>query len=172
MAQSDRFYFWRGYYDALKMLPTAEQRDALVMGICSYAFDGDEPDFSGDAALAIGWAILRDQVRESVEIGRDASRRGSMGGRPRKGEKTSAKTTAKTSALSSAKSSVKSSAESSAESEGKGTDRKGSDFPPSGEGSAPDADASARRPGETEDERILRVYGPQPELPPKPDGWA
>ena len=160
MAQSDRFYFWRGYWDALKMLPTAEQRDALVMGICSYAFDGEEPDFAYDATLAIAWAILRDQVRESVEIGRDASRRGSMGGRPRKGEKTSAKTRAKTSALSSAKSSVKSSAES----EGKGTDRKGSeqDSPNGESGDAAEADAAPRAPIMTDDGVTI---------PPKPEGW-
>ena len=158
MAQSDRFYFWRGYYDALKMLPTAEQRDALVMGICSYAFDGDEPDFSGDATLAIGWAILRDQVRESVEIGRDASRRGSMGGRPRKGEKTSAKSRAKTSALTSAKSSVKSCAESCAESEEKRSDS--SLLAERSSGVAVAADAAP-----------LRQDGPAPIIPPKPKDW-
>ncbi len=169
MAQSDRFYFWRGYYDALKMLPTAEQRDALVMGICSYAFDGEEPDFSGDAALAIGWAILRDQVRESVEIGRDASRRGSMGGRPRKAEKTSAKSRAKTSALSSAKSSVKSSAES----EGKGTDWKGSDLDSasaeSGAAAPPDGGPRAECGTVNPDGTITAPNGLR--MPPKPDGW-
>jgi hypothetical protein len=158
MAQSDRFYFWRGYYDALKMLPTAEQRDALVMGICSYAFDGEEPDFSGDATLAIGWAILRDQVRESVEIGRDASRRGSMGGRPRKAGKTSAKSRAKTSALTSAKSSVKSCAESCAESEEKRSET--SLLTERSSGVAVAADAAP-----------LRHDVLPPNIPPRPRDW-
>jgi hypothetical protein len=158
MAQSDRFYFWRGYYDALKMLPTAEQRDALTMGICAYAFEGEEPDFSHDPILTVVWQVIRDQVAESVAIGREMAERGRKSGEARR------KKTGNEQRSNSVPNSVPN--------EGKGTDRKGSDFPPSGEGSAPDADASARRPGETEDERILRVYGPQPELPPKPDGWA
>lgn len=167
MAQSDRFYFWRGYWNALKMLPGAAQRDALVMGVCAYAFDGEEPDFSDDPILAITWAVLRDQVRESVEIGRDASRRGSLGGRPRKDAKTSAKSRAKTSAFSSAKSSVKSSAES----EGKGTDRKGSDRDsPYGEsGAAAPPDGAPRASRVEPDGTIVTPSGER--LPPKPDGW-
>lgn len=169
MAQSDRFYFWRGYYDALMMLPTPEQRDAFVMGICAFAFDGREPDFSGDPTLAIGWAILRDQVRESVEIGRDASRRGSMGGRPRKDEKTSAKSSAKTSALSSAKSSAKSSVKSSAESERKGREGNGSDFPSlTGKGAAAAADAAP--PAHVNPDGSIS-FDDGVTIPPKPDGW-
>lgn len=87
MAQSERFYFWRGYYDALRMLPTAEQRDALVLGICAYAFEGEVPDFSGDPMLGIVWQIVRDQVSESVDIGRRMAERGRRSGESRRKRK-------------------------------------------------------------------------------------
>lgn len=100
MAQ-DRFYFWRGYYDALATLPTDEQRGRFVMAICQYAFCDEVPDLSDDPVLMFAWMVVRDQVAESVEIGRKQSERGSKGGRPKK-----------TTAKSGAKSGVKSTAES------------------------------------------------------------
>lgn len=112
----ERFYFWRGFYDALALLPTDEQRGRFVMAMCAFAFDDERADLSDDPTLAFAWALISDQVRESVEIGREASRRGSMGGRPKKGEKSSAKSRAKTSALSTALSTAKSSALTSAKS--------------------------------------------------------
>lgn len=113
---ADRFYFWRGYYRALSMLPTDEQRGQLVMAMCEYAFDGIEPELD-DPMQQIAWAVIEGQVRESVEIGRKQSERGKRGGRPRKtGKKSGVKSTAKTTALSGAKSGVKSTAESGVES--------------------------------------------------------
>lgn len=107
MAQSERFYFWRGYYEALKKLPDAESRDAFVMAICRYAFENEEPDFDGDRLLDFAWAIVSEQVHESVEIGRKMAERGRRGG------KASGKT--------------RSSASSSASSEGKGTEVTGTE---------------------------------------------
>ena len=121
MAQ-DRFYFWRGYYDALSLLPTDAQRGRFVLAICAYAFDGEEADLSDDPVLPFAWALVRDQVRESVEIGRKQSERGQMGGRPKGGRtkhggaKTTAESTAKTTALSGAESGAETTAESGAES--------------------------------------------------------
>ena len=109
---ADRFYFWRGYHKALAMLETDEQRGHLVMAMCDYAFDGIEPALD-DPMQQIVWAVIRDQVRDSVEIGRKQSERGKRGGRPRKTDK---KSTAKTTALSVVKSGVKSTAKSGAES--------------------------------------------------------
>lgn len=111
MAQ-DRFYFWRGYYEALATLPTDAQRGRFVMAICQYAFEGEAPDLSDDPMLRFAWMVVRDQVAESVEMGRRQSERGSRGGRPKSG----AKTTAKTTALSGAKSGAESTAESGAKS--------------------------------------------------------
>ena len=105
---ADRFYFWRGYYNALAMLPTDEQRGQFVMAMCEYAFDGTEPELS-DPMQQIAWAVIEEQVRESVEIGRKQSERGKKGGRPRKSAK---KSGAKTTALSGVKSGVESTAES------------------------------------------------------------
>ena len=105
---ADRFYFWRGYYNALAMLQTDEQRGQMVMAMCEYAFDGTEPELS-DPMQQIAWAVIEEQVRESVEIGRKQSERGRKGGRPRKSAK---KSGAKTTALSGVKSGAESTAES------------------------------------------------------------
>lgn len=87
MAQSERFYFWRGYYEALRKLPDAESRDAFVMAICRYAFENEEPDFDGDRLLDFAWAIVADQVHESVEIGRKMAERGRRSGESRRNKK-------------------------------------------------------------------------------------
>ena len=112
MAQ-DRFYFWRGYYDALATLPTDAQRGRFVMAVCQYAFEDEVPDLSDDPILMFAWVMVRDQVAESVEMGRRQSERGSKGGRPQKsGAKSGAKSTVKTTAKSGVKSGAKSTAES------------------------------------------------------------
>ena len=113
MAQSERFYFWRGYWDAIRKLPDAETRDRFVTAICAYAFDGTEPDFTGEPMLDFAWSLVADQVRESVQIGVKQSAYGKRGGRPSK----RGKSTPKSTPLSTAKRG----AESIAESEGKGT---------------------------------------------------
>ena len=84
MAQSERFYFWRGYYDALKKLPDAESRDAFVMAICRYAFESEEPDFHENRLLDFAWSLVADQVHESVVIGRKMSERGRRSGESRR----------------------------------------------------------------------------------------
>lgn len=81
MAQ-DRFFFWRGYWDALKCLPTAK-RGELVTAMCEYAFDDIEPTFD-DEMLTLAWCLVRDQISESVRIGREAAKCGKRGGRPKK----------------------------------------------------------------------------------------
>ena len=84
MAQSKRFYFWRGYYDALMRLPTDDQRGRFVMAMCAYAFDGEEPDFSDDDLLDFAWPLVADGTRESVRKGVEQSEYGQRGGRPQK----------------------------------------------------------------------------------------
>ena len=87
MAQ-ERFYFWRGFYDALATLPTDEQRGRFVMAICAYAFDDEEVRISDDPVLAFAWMVVRDQVRESVEIGRGKSEAGRRSGEARRKRRT------------------------------------------------------------------------------------
>ena len=157
MAQSERFYFWRGYYDAIMKLPDAASRDAFVMAICRYAFDGEEPDFGGNPMLDFAWSIVADQVHESVAIGREMSERGRRSGESRRRKSGGGEQRSNT-------------VPNSVPNEGKGTDRKGSDLPPSGEGVAVAAGAAPLRPDESDAERILRVYGPQPDIPPQRDG--
>lgn len=162
MAQSERFYFWRGYYDALRKIPSDEQRGRFIMAVCAYAFDGKEPDLSDDPMLDIGWSLVADGSRESVRKGVEQSQRGALGGRPQNKQKSGAKSTAKSTALSTAKSGAKS--------EKKRREEKGSEtltLKGEGGGVAAAADAASLRPGETEAERIERVYGPQPDVTPE-----
>ena len=126
MAQSDRFYFWRGYYDALKMLPTDAQRGAFVMSMCAYAFDGAEPDFGDDVTLNVVWQIVRDQVAESVAIGRDMAERGRRSGASRRRKSGSDGKPPESAEHCS------NTVPNTVPNEGKGTDRKGSDTSPSG----------------------------------------
>lgn len=145
MAQSERFYFWRGYYDALEKLPDAESRDAFVMAICRYAFEGEEPDFHGDRLLDFAWAIVADQVRESVEIGRKMAERGRRSGEARRAKRNDAN-----------------SVPNSVPNEGKGTEVTGTEYGSTSVepcASRPAADAAALAPD-------IGV------LPPKPEGDA
>lgn len=84
MAQ-DRFFFWRGYYDAILELEDDALVGKFMMALCAYAFDGIEPELD-DQTLRFAWLMVRDSVQESVEIGRRGSEYGKRGGRPKKGE--------------------------------------------------------------------------------------
>jgi hypothetical protein len=58
-----QFTWYRSYYDALKELPAEEFRD-IVLAICAYALDGEEPELSGVAR-----AIFT-LIRPTLEVGR------------------------------------------------------------------------------------------------------
>ena len=58
-----QFTWYRSYYDALKELPAEEFRD-IVLAVCAYALDGEEPELSGVAR-----AILT-LIRPTLEVGR------------------------------------------------------------------------------------------------------
>ena len=58
-----QFTWYRSYYDALKELPAEEFRD-IVLAVCAYALDGDEPELSGVAR-----AIFT-LIRPTLEVGR------------------------------------------------------------------------------------------------------
>lgn len=159
MAQSERFYFWRGYYDAMRKLKTDEQRGRLVLSICAYAFDGIEPNLSDDPMLDLAWSLVADGTRESVRKGIEQSQRGRMGGRP-----TNKKSTAFNGAISGAKSGAKS--------EKKRREGKGKELsPPTGEreGAAAPPDGAPRASRVEPDGTIVTPSGER--LPPKPDGW-
>lgn len=80
---ADRFYFWRGYYDAMRKLDE-RQCGRFVMAMCDYAFDGIEPDFSDDDKLEFAWLMICDQIRESVVIGRNRAEAGRRSGESRR----------------------------------------------------------------------------------------
>ena len=160
MAQSDRFYFWRGYYDAMEYL-TDEEVGQLFRAICAYAFDDEEPDFTDNRLMQVAWTMVADSAQESVEVGRRRSEAGQKGGRPPKSTvKSSAKRGAKSSALSTAKSTVKSSVESTAESSVESVGYGNVPQPAVGDGVASAADAATLR----QDDGVT--------IPPKPIGWS
>ena len=65
---TDSFKFWDSYYDALRMLGSDERRGQFVMALCSYVFDGEEPDFDGDEVMAFGFQLVATQAMESKEL--------------------------------------------------------------------------------------------------------
>ena len=93
---TDSFKFWDSYYDALGMLGSDERRGRFVMALCSYVFEGAEPDFGGDEVMAFGFQLVATQAKQSMEISRAAREAGMRGGRPRNdGSKRGAKSTPK-----------------------------------------------------------------------------
>ena len=87
MAQSERFYFWRGYYDAMEYL-NDEEVGRLFRAICAYAFDGEMPDFSDERLLQVAWAMVADSVAESVDMGKRSSKGGQNSGETRRNKAT------------------------------------------------------------------------------------
>ena len=58
-----QFTWYRSYYDALKEIPAEEFR-AIVLAVCAYALDGEEPELSGVAR-----AIFT-LIRPTLDVGR------------------------------------------------------------------------------------------------------
>lgn len=58
-----QFTWYRSYYDALKELPAEEFR-AIVLAVCAYALDGEEPELSGVARS------IFTLIRPTLEVGR------------------------------------------------------------------------------------------------------
>ena len=50
MDERKAFSFYRSYYEAAKDLPTKEDQADFLMAICSYIFDGVEPEITGVAS--------------------------------------------------------------------------------------------------------------------------
>ena len=101
---TDRFYFWRSYHEALMDLPSDDDRGRFVRAMGEWAFEDKEPQFERGTPLSFAWLLVRDQLAESVRIGRENSENGRRGGRPKSGAKSCGKTTAKSGAKSPAKS--------------------------------------------------------------------
>lgn len=68
----NQFTFYRSYYEALKVLPKKEQA-AVVMAICAYALDEEEPKLEGTSH-----AIFM-LVRPTLDAGRRKAAGGSKG---------------------------------------------------------------------------------------------
>ena len=148
----DRFYFWRGYWNAMQRL-SVERRGHMITALSEWAFDGKEPDFGGDEVLCFAWEILSEQVAESVDIGRRMSDRGKRGGEASGKSRKKARKKKRTTASSTASSS--------GSTERKGKERNGSEsLSPSGEGGAsrPAPDGAALAP-------------PGFDVPPRPEGF-
>ena len=101
---TDRFYFWRSYHEALMDLPSDDDRGRFVRAMGEWAFEDKEPQFERGTPLSFAWLLVRDQLAESVRIGRENSENGRRGGRPKSGAKSGGKSPAKSGAKSAAKS--------------------------------------------------------------------
>lgn len=156
MAQSERFYFWRGYYDAMEYL-TDEEVGQLFRAICAYAFDGEEPDFGDNRLMQVAWTMVADSAQESVAMGKAARENGKAGGRPPK--KTTAKRGTKTPPLTTALTTPKREGETPPESVG--YRKVPTTLTGSGYGVASAADAATLRP----------IEPTPPNIPPKPKDW-
>jgi len=163
MAQSERFYFWRGYYDAMNYL-NDDEVGRLFRAICAYAFDGEEPDFGDERVLQVAWTMVADTARESVEMGKRASEYGKQGGRPTKDAKSPPKRDPKRGA----KRDPKSHPERVAESVGYGNTPSANAEGDSG-ASPPAPDGAGLAPV---DEWYLRHGMSVPPVPAPPDGGA
>ena len=69
----NQFTFYRSFYDAIKVLPKKEQT-AVVLAICAYALDNEEPRLTGTAA-----AIFT-LVRPTLDASRKKAESGKRGG--------------------------------------------------------------------------------------------
>lgn len=64
MDEAIKFTFFSSYYEAAKLLPESEQGDFL-MGLLRYAFDGEEPSFSGAAQIA--FVLVKPNIDSSLK---------------------------------------------------------------------------------------------------------
>lgn len=74
-----QFTFYRSFYDAIKVLPKKEQT-AVVLAICAYALDNEEPKLTGTAS-----AIFT-LVRPTLDASRKKAESGKRGGEAKQTE--------------------------------------------------------------------------------------
>lgn len=79
---ADSFKFWDTYYEALKLVPSGDDRARLVMSLCAFVFEGVEPDFSDAPMLGALFEIMHEQALTSKDIAAAARENGKRGGRP------------------------------------------------------------------------------------------
>jgi len=77
-----QFTFYRSYYDAIRSIPKKEQA-AVLLAICAYALDNEEPKLSGTASA------LFTLIRPTLDTGRKKALGGQRGTPKKDGAKTS-----------------------------------------------------------------------------------
>lgn len=75
----NQFTFYRSFYDAVKVLPKKDQT-AVILAICAYALDNEEPKLTGTAA-----AIFT-LVRPMLDSSRKKAESGKRGGETKQSE--------------------------------------------------------------------------------------
>ena len=80
MARS-AFRLTESHYEALARFEGDEDRGRFIMGLCAFAFDGIEPDFSDSPTLDVAFACMRDEVERQMDESRRNSANGARGGR-------------------------------------------------------------------------------------------
>lgn len=81
MENRKQFTFYRSYYDAVKILPKKEQV-AVLLAVCGYALDGEEPQLQGTASAI--FSLIRptlDSSRRKAESGKQGGSKGQANGK-------------------------------------------------------------------------------------------
>lgn len=60
------FTFRESYYNAVKLFPSDEERGRFLLGLCEFAFEGTEPDFSGSVELEVAFECIREHVEQQM----------------------------------------------------------------------------------------------------------
>lgn len=77
--ERSQFTFYRSYYEAIKALPKKDQT-AVVLAICAYALDYEEPKLSGTASAIFAL------VRPTLDASRKKAESGKRGGEAKQTE--------------------------------------------------------------------------------------
>ena len=73
MENRKQFTFYRSYYDAIRVLPKRDQA-AVLLAVCAYALDGEEPDLNGTASAIFALILpTLDAGRRKAEGGKKGS---------------------------------------------------------------------------------------------------
>ena len=78
MEERKAFSFYRSYFEAAKDLPTKEDQADFLMAICSYIFEGAEPEISGVASAMFKLA------KPNLDVSTKRANAGQIGGKSNK----------------------------------------------------------------------------------------
>ena len=79
-SEAKSFTFYRSYFEAAKDLPSKEEQADFLMSVCSYIFEGQEPNIQGVASAMFKLA------KPNLDISIKRAKAGAIGGSNKQGE--------------------------------------------------------------------------------------